>query len=373
MRVALVHDYLYVHGGAERALEALHDEWPDAPIFTTFFLRDRLPSYFAHWDVRTTFIDRLPNRLRWQRAYAPLHPLAFATVDLRDYDVVISAASYAAKTVRPPDGALHICYCYTPPRFLWGPASGIERGQLPAPVRPALRGVEAMLRWWDAAAARRVDLFVAQSHAVAARIERIYRRRPAAVVYPPINVERFAGLAAEDRGYFLVISRFEAYKRIDLAIEACNRLKLPLKVVGDGVDRPRLAKLAGPTVELLGTVADREVDELFASCRAVIFPGEEDFGLVPLEAQAAGKPVIAYGAGGALETVRAGVTGELFTPQSVQALAAALAAFHPGRYDPAACRAHAAAFSPLRFRREIAAVVHDAWRAHAGKHPAGAA
>jgi glycosyltransferase involved in cell wall biosynthesis len=258
-----------------------------------------------------------------------------------------------------------VCYCYTPPRFLWGPASGIERKRLRAPLRAALRALEACLRRWDLAAARHVDVLVAQSQTVAARVARVYGRPPAAVVYPPVDAERFARVRPWDGAYFLVVSRFEAYKRIDLAIEACNRLRLPLKIVGDGVERPRLASLAGPTVELLGAVPDEDVVELLAGCRAVVFAGEEDFGLVPLEAQAAGKPVIAYGAGGAVETMVPDVTGELFAPQTADALAAVLAAFNPKRYDPAACRAQAARFAPARFRRDIAAVVMAAWEARA--------
>ncbi|HEX2034593.1 MAG TPA: glycosyltransferase [Chloroflexota bacterium] len=368
MKVALVHDYLYVYGGAERTLEQVHQIWPTAPIYTLFFVRERLPNSFSRMDIRTTWVDRLPARLRLQRLYAMLQPLAFRRLRLGDADTVLSFASFGAKAVIPPAGGRHICYCYTPPRFLWGPFSGIERARLARPVRLASRALEASLRRWDYAAAQRVDRFITQSRYVAARIQRVYRR-DAEVIPPPVDVERFAGITPRDGGYFLVVSRFEAYKRIDLAIQACARLRLPLHIVGSGVDEARLRRLAAdaPTVRFLGALPDAAVVEQLAGCRAFLFPGEEDFGLTAVEAQAAGKPVIAYAEGGALETVLPGTTGEYFSPLTVDALAGVLATFRPQHYDPAAARANAARFAPQHFRERMrAAVERDAPRAAVG-------
>ncbi|MGH2370930.1 MAG: glycosyltransferase, partial [Chloroflexota bacterium] len=347
MRLALVHDYLYVYGGAERALEHVHQVWPGAPIYTLLYIRDRLPQSFRQMDVRPTWVDRLPARLRLQRVYAMLQPLAFGRLRVPDADTVLSFASFGAKAVPAPPGGRHICYCYTPPRFLWGPYSGIERGRLSRPVRVVTAVLEAALRKWDCAAARRVDRFMTQSRYVAKRIRRVYGR-DAEVIPPPVEVERFASAEPRDEGYFLVIARFEAYKRIDLAIEACARLGVPLRIVGAGVDEARLRHLAAgtPDVRFLGPLPDRDVVDQLAGCRALLFPGEEDFGLTAVEAQAAGKPVIAYGGGGALETVAPGVTGEFFAELTADALAGAIASFRPDRYDPGAARAHAARFAP---------------------------
>ncbi len=362
-RLSIVHDYLYVYGGAERTLEHVHQVWPDAPIHTLLYVRDRLPASFRAMDVRPTWVDRLPARLRLQRLYAVLQPIAFGRLRTDPNRDVLSFASFGAKAVPAPSGRCHVCYCYTPPRFLWGPYSGIERDRLPAPVRTTTRIVERFLRRWDYAAAQRVDHFITQSRYVADRIHRVYGR-DSAVVPPPADVSRFQGVETHDGGYFLVVGRFEAYKRVDLAIEACRRLHLPLRIVGSGVDEARLRHLAAaaPTVQFLGPVPDREMVAQLAGCRALLFPGEEDFGLVALEAQAAGKPVIAYGAGGALETIVPGVTGTFFDQLTADSLEATLAAFDAHTFDPTAARAHAARFAPHHFRTNLRTTVEHALR-----------
>ncbi|MDQ3699819.1 MAG: glycosyltransferase [Chloroflexota bacterium] len=362
MDLALVHDYLYVYGGAERTLEQVHRIWPQAPIYTLLYVRDRLPAAFQRLDVRPTWVDRLPARLPLQRLYAMLQPLAFGRLRISGADTVLSLASFGAKAVPAPPGGRHICYCYTPPRFLWGPFSGIERARLPRVLRVASGTLERALRRWDFGTAQRVDRFITQSRYVAERIRRVYGRA-AEVVPPPVEVERFAHVRSDarsrDGAYFLIVARFEAYKRIDLAIQACARLGVPLHIVGAGVDERRLRTLAAGTanVRFLGPLPDRGVVEQLAGCRALLFPGEEDFGLIALEAQAAGKAVIAYAVGGALDTVLPGVTGEFFHHPSVDALAEAIAAFRPERYDPDVARANAARYAPPVFRERLRAAV----------------
>lgn len=363
MRLAIVHDYLYVYGGAERLLEHVHQIWPAAPIYTLLYVRDRLPPSFAAMDVRATWVDRLPARLRLQRLYALLQPWAFGRLRVRGADTLLSFASFGAKAVTAPPGGRHICYCYTPPRFLWGPYSGIPRETLPAPVRAAGGVLDSWLRRWDYRAAQRVDRFITMNHYVAERVRRVYGR-DSEVIPPPVDVDRFAHVRPRDDGYYLVVARFEAYKRIDLAIQACTRLRVPLRIVGGGVDEARLRRMAGegPYVRFLGALPDQEVVEQLAGCRALLFTGEEDFGLTAVEAQAAGKPVIAYGAGGALETVVPGVTGAFFDRLEVEALVECIRSFAPGTFDPAAARANAARFAPPRFRDQLRAAIERADR-----------
>jgi glycosyltransferase involved in cell wall biosynthesis len=357
--ISLVHDYLYVYGGAERLVEHAHTVWPDAPVHTLLYVRDRLPAAFGRMDVRPTWVDRLPARLQMQRAYAMLQPLAFSGV--RPEGNVLSFASFGAKAVRARGGR-HVCYCFTPPRFLWGPFRGMRREAVAAPLRLALGPLETALRRWDYAAAQRVDAFITMTGYVATRLQRVYGRG-CEIVAPPVDVERFLDLPVRDDGYFLAVGRFEAYKRFDLAIEACRHLGARLKIVGGGVDEPALRRLVqgAPHVELLGEVSDAAVAELMTGCRALLFPGEEDFGLTAVEAQAAGKPVIAYAEGGACETVIEGQTGTFFGELSVDSLAAAIERFDPSHYDQAACRENARRFAPQRFRARLKETVERLW------------
>jgi glycosyltransferase involved in cell wall biosynthesis len=287
-----------------------------------------------------------------------LQPIAFGGLHVEPGRDVLSFASFGAKAVRAPRGRRHVCYCYTPPRFLWGPYSGIERERLPGPVRAGTSALERALRRWDQRAAQAVSYFITQSRYVAERIRRVYGRE-SIVVPPPVEVERFANLSAFDGAYLLIVSRFEAYKRIDLAIEACRRLRAPLRIIGSGVDEPRLRRLAAgaPEVRFLGSASDQEMVAQLAGCRALLLPGEEDFGLIAVEAQAAGKPVIAYGDGGALETVLPGVTGTFFHELNAEALAETLATFEPHAFDPAAAQANAARYAPERFREHLRSTV----------------
>lgn len=345
MKVAVVHEYFCGWGGSEAVAMALHSLFPDAPIHTLvanpIHARE---GPLAGVELHTSFIQRLPMSHRVYWAYYPLFPLAVEQLDLREYDLVISSSHGWVKNVLTRPGALHICYCHTPLRWAWeGVAPG---GRLPGLLKLPLSAFMHYVRMWDASAGPRIDQFVANSHEVARRIRRYYGRE-AKVVYPPIETDYFL---PEDRDeeHFLVVSRLISYKRVDLAIEAFNRLRLPLKVVGAGRDLARLRKLAGPTVEVLGWQPKERVRELYAGCRALVLPGKEDLGMTALEAQSAGRPVIAYAAGGALETVINGVTGLFFNSQDVNALMDAVARFQGMTWDKQLTRRHA-----LRFDRQV--------------------
>jgi glycosyltransferase involved in cell wall biosynthesis len=360
LRIALVHDWLITLGGADRVLLALHEMFPQAPIYTALHDPRRLPGSFAGLPVRTSWLQRVPGARARHRSLLPAMPFAFRSFDLRAYDVVLSSSHACAHGVRVPPGAVHICYCHTPMRYAWDQQPAYLAA-LPALARPAAQMALAALRAWDRAAAQRVDYYIANSQYVAARIRAHYGRE-ATVIYPPVDVEFFTSSPLPsppqgEEGYFLVVSRLVPYKRVDLAVLACTQLGLPLVVVGDGPERVRLGAMAGPTVRFAGEVDDDTLRGFYRNCRALIFPGEEDFGIVPVEAQACGRPVVGYARGGLRETVVPGRTGTLFPAQTVESLRAVLGAFDPGRFDPQAIRAHAGQFSRQRFQQAITAFV----------------
>ncbi len=358
----MVHDYLNQYGGAERVLEALHTLYPAAPVYTSIYDPEAMPAAYRTWDIRTSFMQHLPGWKRHFRHYFLLYPAAFESFDLGDYDLIISSSSAYAKGIIPRPGALHLCYCHTPMRFAWRTDDYLQR--------ESIRGIQAALlpflltyvRLWDVATVARVDAFVANAHEVAARIARYYGRR-ATVIPPPVDLPPYRDEPPGD--YYLAGGRLIPYKRLDLAIEACNALRVPLKVFGDGRDRARLQSLAGPTVELLGRVDEPTRRALFAGCRAFLFPGTEDFGITPLEAMAAGRPVLAYAAGGALETVIEGTTGRFFRHHSSGALAAALAASRHDTYNPRTIRQHAETFAPEVFCKRMQSCIDSLVAQHA--------
>jgi glycosyltransferase involved in cell wall biosynthesis len=356
--LTLVHDWLNQYGGAERVLEHLHALYPAAPIHTSMYWREGMPADYRSWEIRTTWMDRLPGIYRHHQRYFPLYALAFARLDLSGAgDLVLTNKSGFCHGVRTGD-VPQLCYCLAPTRYVWEFDAYAARENLPAPLRLALRPLVALLRRWDyAAAQRKTTHFVAISREIQARIRRYYDR-DSVIVYPPADVGRLRPAPAHD-DYYLIVSRLIPYKRIDLAVEAFNRLGRRLLIAGSGRDREALEALAGPHVEFLGYVPDAEVGELYARCRAFVFPGREDFGITPLEAQAAGRPVIAYGEGGALDTVIEGETGTFFREPTAEALAEAVARFDAGAVDPLACRANAERFAPERFAQALQAVVED--------------
>jgi glycosyltransferase involved in cell wall biosynthesis len=356
MRVAIIHDYLNQYGGAERVLEALHELYPEAPIYTSIYDREAMPTYYQQWDIRTSFMQRLPGWRRHFRRYFLIYPTAFEQFDLSGYDLVISSSSAFAKGVIPAPGALHICYCHTPMRFAWRSDDYVRREGIKGLQGGLLPFALNYVRLWDVSTVNRVDQFVANSHEVARRIRRYYRRE-ATVIPPPVDLPPYQPQPSAD--FYLAGGRLIAYKRIELIVEAFSRLGLPLKIFGDGRDRQRLERMAGPTIEFLGWVDEATRRDLFARCRAFIFPGEEDFGITPLEAMAGGRPVIAYGAGGSLETVVEGVTGRFFYEPSAAALAAAVIAVQSDLYDHAAIRAHAERYSQAIFHARMRGLIDE--------------
>lgn len=364
MKIALVHESLTHLGGAERVLAELHRMYPAAPIYALHHDKVVVRSLLPDADVRLSFLRKFPAAVRRrERLFLPLLPVVPETFDLSEYDVVISSASGFAKGVVTRPKTLHISYCHSPTRYLWDWYPQVLTDHHLRGVRKAaLLLLFHYLRIWDQSAARRVDRFVTNSAATKDRIRKYYGR-VSDVIYPPVDIQAFQP-TPENAGYFLVVSRLSVYKRVDLVVRAFNKLELPLWVVGEGRERPRLERLAEANVHFRGFVPDGELPRVYAGARAVIFASEDDFGIVPVEAMASGKPVIAFRGGGALETVVAGVTGEFFDEPIEAVLAETIRQFleKESSYDPHVIRRHAEQFSRERFRVEFGAYVERAWR-----------
>ncbi|GIL08754.1 MAG: glycosyl transferase [Chloroflexota bacterium] len=358
MTLALVHDWLNQVGGAEDVLATLVGLYPASPVYTSIYAPDLMPASYRAWDIRPLWLDRLPAIHSHHQPYLPLYPLAWGGLDLSRHEVILSNKSGFCHGVRHGSQTIHICYCLAPTRYVWQLDAYVAREGLGALAQAGLRPLMAALRRWDYAAAQRVTHFIAISTEIRQRIARYYGRE-SVIIYPPVDTARFQPSATVE-DYFLVVSRLIPYKRIDLAVQAATRLGVPLKVAGRGRDLEQLRALAGPTVEFLGYVPDDALPDLMARCKAFIFPGLEDFGITPVQAQAAGRPVIAYGGGGALDTVLPGVTGEHFTQPTVEALMAVMAGFDAGRYRPARLRAHAERFDSGVFSAQITSFVEQA-------------
>lgn len=341
-KIALVHDYFVQMGGAERVAEAMHDSFPSAPVYTTVALPKSLPGGLRSADIRTSPMQHLPSIERRFRHYFMLYPFAVENFDLSEYDLIFSSSSGYAKGVRRRRNAVHVCYCHTPMRWVWRYDDYVAREGFGGTVRAALPSLLWGLRKWDLRASRQPNYYIANSRLVAQRIKKIYGRE-AFVIPPPIDVQRFE-MANEVGDYYLVLSRLMPYKRIDLAIEACKRANRRLIVIGDGPDRERLEKLADDRIEFLGRQPDSIVNYYAARCRALLFPGEEDFGMAPLEVNAAGRPVIAFRGGGAVETVVEGVTGVFFDQQNSLSLAQAIEEFEGLKWRQEDLRHHAEKF-----------------------------
>ena len=356
-RTALVHHWLVTTRGGERVFEALAELFPSADLFTLVCNQSKIPKSLRSRRIRTSFLQRLPRATEWYRYYLPLFPFASERLDLTGYDVVISSDAATVKGVRSGN-AMHICYCHTPMRYVWSGYETYRRAGLPG---RALGVFRKRLCRWDYEAAQRVTVFVANSRTVQRRIKECYGRE-SRVIYPPVDTGRFSPSwmvpnCATRGESFLVVSPLVPYKRVDLLIDAFNKCCRPLTIIGDGPERRKLETLAGPTIRFLGAQPDAAVVTAMQQCRAFIFGGEEDFGIVMAEAQACGTPVIAFGRGGAAEIVTPERTGILFEEQSVDSVVAALEQFERMSFDPQEVRSSAMRFGRERFLQEFAELV----------------
>jgi glycosyltransferase involved in cell wall biosynthesis len=364
-RVALVHDFLLDLRGGERVFLALCDLFPEADLFTAVYDPRGTEGRFEHRRVHSSFLQRLRPDASSFRRYLPLYPYAMEALDLSGYDLVLSSSSAWAHGVLPSEDAVHVCYCHNPFRYAWNAREATLRAHGPV-VRAALGAVLQRWRQWDWIAAQRVDSYIANSETTRRRIAR-YFTREAEVVYPPVEIERFAPAPPAD--HYAVLSELMPHKRIELAVHAFNALRRPLVVIGDGPDARRLQRLAGPTVRFTGRVSDAEVARLLATARALVVTATEEFGIAAVEAQAAGRPVVALDEGGVTESVQEGRTGVFYDAPTPEALADAIVAFDPMSVDPADCVANAHRFSGATFAAEIRAHVERALAA--GPSPRG--
>jgi len=358
IKVAIVSDWLTNMGGAERVILELHKIFPKAPIYTSTFEKDKMP-LFSDADVRTSWMQKLPGFLRKHQLLTVPRQLYFGHLKLKGYDIVISASGAEAKAVRAPDG-VHIDVCFTPTQYYWVRTKEYLRKDSFGIFSPLLRlGLRLLLpfaRRWDLKASKRPDKMYAISTEVQKRIKKIYER-DTELLYPPADIERFAASGKQKRDGFVIFGRQVHYKRIDLAIAACNELSKKLVVIGKGPEHEALKNMAGPTIEFKTNVSDEDIFKYVSSAEAFIFPNEEDFGIVAVEAQAAGTPVIAYRAGGSLDTVVEGVTGEFFDKQTVKGLVEKLKGFNYKIYNPSAIKEQADKFSNQAFRSRVEEII----------------
>ncbi|MFZ9594913.1 MAG: glycosyltransferase [Bdellovibrionia bacterium] len=356
IRTAIIHDWLTGMRGGESVLEAILDLFPQADLFTLVYDPKKVSAKIQSFPIQTSWLQRVPGALQRYRHFLPLMPRAIESFDLTSYDFILSSSHCVAKGVRKAKEALHVSYVHAPMRYIWDRFDDyFAPGKASWPVRTAAQLVRQPLQNWDYAASQspRVDHLIANSGFIAEQIEQAYGRS-SQVIYPFARLERFLQSQRIWGDSYLMVTAFAPYKRVDLAIDAFNQLKLPLQIVGSGQDEKRLKSRAGPTIEFLGSVDDGRVTELYRSCRALIFPGVEDFGITPLEAMASGAPVIAYGHGGVKETVTA-ETGIFFPSPSIESLIEAVEKLEKNsrRFDPEACRKRASLFSEARFKEEL--------------------
>ena len=352
MKVAIIHYWLVGMRGGEKVIEALCEMYPQADIFTHVYVPEMVSDRIRQHRIFPTFINSLPRASKMYKTYLPLMPLALEQLDLRGYDLIISSESGPAKGIIAPSEALHVCYCHTPMRYIWNMYHDYRKsaGLVARLMMPPLTHY---LRTWDVTSAARVDSFVANSATVARRIHRYYGA-DSVVIYPPVDTSAFSIAAPSELGdYYLMAGELVSYKRPDLAVRAFNEMKLKLVVVGGGEMLDEIRRLAGPTVTVLGSQPFDVLKQHYARCRALIFPGEEDFGMVPVEAMASGRPVVAFGRGGATETVATGVSGVFFAEQSVEAISAAVRSLAAIEINPKEIAKHASQFGRDRFFQKM--------------------
>ena len=366
-KIAIVHDWLTVAGGAEIVVEELHKLFPKAPIYTSVYDAKAVPS-LAKADVRTTYLqDKLPKKLRFKHTLWPtLRAKAFRALDLSEYDIIISSSSAESKSVRKtrPD-QVHISYVHTPIRYYWSHYEEFKRDFKFGPFTPFIRPLIPMLvkkmRVLDLESVKDIDVFIANSTVTQERIKKYYKK-PSTIVYPPVNIDRWTPKLNRERSGYIIWGRHVPYKRFDLAIQAANVLKVPLTVIGNGLDTERLKRLAGPTITFTGRVSDEELVHLAQSAKAFLFPGEEDFGIAAVEALAAGTPVIAYAKGGAMDIVQEGESGVLFKKQTVEDMVKAMKRFETLTFNPATLHRKARRFDRGLFVTKMQKIVSDNWR-----------
>jgi len=376
-KIALVHDFLTYFGGAERVLMSLHKLYPKAPIYSLLYDEKKMKKYFPEAKTKTSFINKFPKFIRKRKKYLlPFLPTAAETFDLREFDIVISSSSSFVKGIITKPKTVHICYCHTPTRFLWDwHYNYLKENKVGGLKKIFLIPLLHYLRMWDKTASERVDYFIANSENTAKRIRKFYNQE-SKVIYPPVVVShltfpkrggtvlpllgRIRG-GINNKNYFLIVSRLTPYKKIDIAIEAFNKLELPLVIIGDGGDRRRLEKMAEKNIKFLGFQPEEKIAEYYQNCQAFIFPGEDDFGITPIEAMSFGKPVLAYRKGGALETIIEGETGEFFDDPIPEILADGVRRIKNNcdSYDTEKIKGQAGKFSEEEFKRKMKEFVSD--------------
>ncbi len=357
MKVAIVHDYLNQYGGAERVLDELKLMYPDAPVYTAIHDPAAMPARYRDWDIRPSWLNRMPMANSRHQMLLPLYPMAFESFDLSGYDLVLTSSSGFAHGVLTQHHTLNVCYCHSPARFLWDYHRYAGQEQLSRPARAFVGSQLSRLRQWDKVSADRTDDWISTSDVVKRRIRKLYGQ-DSMVIPPPVDTTRFD--VGQGQGeYYLMLMRLVPWKRPDIVVDACTRLGVNLVVAGDGRALEGLRKSAGPTVKFVGRVNDSQMRDLYRSCKALILPSMEDFGITPLEAMASGRPVIAYGRGGVLDTVIPGVTGAFFDEQTAESVAEALGAFDPAVFDPQRIRLHAETYDSVAFRARLQVFVDD--------------
>lgn len=349
MKIAIVHDWLTNMGGAEQVILNLKEIYKDAPIYTTFYNPNNVDIRFKKFEIKTSFLQK-KKMITNHKKYFPLMPLAFEKFDMNDYDIVISSTTCCAKGIITKPGSIHICYCNTPMRYAWEMRDEYTQGM--GKIKKKL--VEILIHYmriWDVTSSNRVDYFIANSTAVKERIKKHYRR-DSIVINPPVRCDKF-NISNTDGDYYFIVSRLVSYKRFDLAVRACSELNKKLIVIGDGPERKKLGSLSNENVIFMGKQPDDVVQKYMSECKALLFPGEEDFGIVPVEAMACGRPVIAYKKGGVLDTVIDNKTGILFEEQTVESLKEAILKFETMKFDKKEIRNHALNFDEKEFQKKI--------------------
>ncbi|MFA6428130.1 MAG: glycosyltransferase [Candidatus Buchananbacteria bacterium] len=361
MKIALVHDHLAQDGGAERVLKIIQQTFVGAPTYTLFYNPQKADPFFAKQDIRTSWLQQMPGITKHYQWYLTLMPAAVESLKFEEYDVVLSDTSSFAKGIITGPQTLHLCYCHTPTRYIWSDRhTYVKELHYNRLVKLAIPAVLSRLRQWDFMAAQRPDKFLANSALVQKRIAKYYHR-PSQIIHPPVETNNFK-IAPKVGNYFLIGGRLVAYKRYDLAVKAFSRIGLPLKIFGEGPELANLQKLAKKNIEFLGKVDYQQLTKLYSECLAFLHPQEEDFGITAVEAMAAGRPVIAYAAGGALETVIPGVSGQFIDEQSWEAIIDAVIRFKPENLNPLAIKNQAEKFSVANFQQQLLQVVNDGWQ-----------